>query len=89
MLSTPIALSMAWTSASVCGMKGMAVVFLAVARRKTGGPENTPAARGGRGGGTGCGVRLVVFALEQLVPERRAYSHLAMVAWGHRGAFRG
>ena len=30
-----------------------------------------------------------LFALEQLVPERRAHSHLAMVAWGHRGAFRG
>jgi len=30
-----------------------------------------------------------LFALEQLVPERCAHSHLAMVAWGHRGAFRG
>ena len=30
-----------------------------------------------------------LFALEQFVPERRAHSHLAMVAWGHRGAFRG
>jgi hypothetical protein len=30
-----------------------------------------------------------LFALEQFLPERRAHSHLAMVAWGHRGAFRG
>ena len=27
-----------------------------------------------------------LFALEQFVPERRADSHLAMVAWGPRGA---
>jgi hypothetical protein len=27
-----------------------------------------------------------LLALEQVVPERRAYGHFPMVAWGHRGA---
>ncbi len=27
-----------------------------------------------------------LFALEELIPERRAYRHFAMVAWRHRGA---
>ena len=30
-----------------------------------------------------------LFALQQIVPERRLYGHLPMVAWGNRGAFRG
>ena len=33
-----------------------------------------------------CGNHNHLFALEKLVPEGRADSHLTMVAWGHRGA---
>ena len=75
-----------------CGVEGVALVNVELVERQSFAKLRFQCLWQRHDAGVCGGHRLDVgdlFALEQLVPERRAHSHLAMVAWGHRGAFRG